>query len=239
MLAWILALIGSFVGSALSAICGFGIGIFMMIVLPYAIAPYSASCTVGLVSIIQAAWLAWIYRKKIRIKSAIPPLIAYFIITLLIVPKIKNLSNDSLRTILGIFLLIIGIYFIFFNGKLKIKATPVNGFIAGVIGSVMGSMFSVAGPPMSLYFGSALDGKEEYIATMQFYFCITNIYLSTLRFINGYIDKTVLICLVWAIIGMLGGTLLGKKIFSRLNADGVKKCSYALILISGLVMIIL
>lgn len=236
MLAAILAAAGGFFGSALSAICGLGIGIITMILLPYAVEPYSASCVVGLVSIIQAVWLAWVYRKKIRLKSILPPLAAYFIITFIMVPLMKGFSAQSLRKVLGVFLVIIGIYFIFFSGRIRVNISVRNGIIAGSVAAVMMSMFSVGGPPMSLFYGAAFDDKEEYLGTMNFFFAVTNIYLSALRIINGFVDKTVLQCLIWATVGMIAGTLVGKKIFSRLNADGVRKCSYGLMLVSGLIM---
>lgn len=238
MLAAVFAAAGGFFGSALSAICGFGIGIFTMIMLPYAIPAYSASCVVGLVSIIQAVWLAYVYRKKIRLGSIIPPLAAYFVITLIMVPLIRNFSPGAMKRILGIFLVLTGIYLIFFSGRIRVKINTRNGLIAGAVTAVLMSMFSIGGPPMSLFYGSAFDDKEEYMGTMNFFYGVTNIYLSTLRVINGYVDGTVLRCLVWATVGMTAGTLIGRKIFTRLNADGVRKCSYGLMFVSGLIMAI-
>ena len=94
MLAGILAAAGGFFGSVLGAVCGLGIGIVTMIILPYAIDTYEASCVVGLVSIFQAVWLAWVYRKKIRIRSILPPLAAYFVITWIMVPLMKTLLQQ-------------------------------------------------------------------------------------------------------------------------------------------------
>lgn len=238
MLAGILAAAGGFFGSVLGAVCGLGIGIVTMIILPYAIDTYEASCVVGLVSIFQAVWLAWVYRKKIRIRSILPPLAAYFVITWIMVPLMKNFSAGMLRNVLGAVLVLIGIYFIFFAGRIRVKMNVRNGIAAGSITAVLMSMFSVGGPPMSLFYGSAFDDKEEYLGTMNFFFSITNLYLSALRVINGFINATVLECLVWATVGMIAGTLIGNKIFSRLNADGVRKCSYALMLVSGLIMVL-
>lgn len=226
-------------GAMISMICGFGLGVIAMMCLPHVMSSTMASsATVSMVCIFQSAVVAWTYRSKIQWKDIVYPLIPYLVISAICIYYGKLAPNSALQLALGVFLIALSIYFIFISKKVSLKHDMKNGLIAGALGGIMSSLFGVGGPPASLYYSSAYDDKEVYLATIQTYFLVTNIYSTTVRMINGVVTKEVLLAVVAGVFGMLAGTYIGKKIFDRIDANTMRKATYVLMAVSGVILVV-
>jgi uncharacterized membrane protein YfcA len=149
----------------------------------------------------------------------------------------KKVSGDSFKILLGAVLVILSIYFLFFNKKIKLKPTVPNGIIAGTLGGALNGLFSTGGPPAVLYLTSATPDNITYFATIQFYFCLTNIYSIANRAINGLITLDLLLYAAVGLIGCISGDLLGRKVFDKLDAQKLKYVIYIGMIISGVLML--
>ena len=237
-MSFIIAFFTGCFGSAISVICGFGLGVFSMMFLPhFMFSTMAASAVVSITAVFQSAWIAFHYRKKVKIKDTLFMVIGYLVLSTICVIFGKNIPNKTLKLALGIFLIVLSIYFIFFSKKIKMQPTPRNGLIAGSLGGIMSSMFGVGGPPAGLYFSSCYDEKEDYLATIQTYFLVTNIYVTTIRAFNGIVTAEVLLASSVSLVGMVFGTYMGKKLFDKMNADAVRKAIYILMAVSGVILI--
>ncbi len=146
-------------------------------------------------------------------------------------------SGEIFKILLGVVLIALSIYFIFFNAHIKIKPTCFNGILAGTLGGTLNGLFSTGGPPAVLYLSSATTDNTTYFATIQFYFCFTNLYAIATRAANGIINTEILI---WAAIGVMGcmmGDFIGKFVFNKLNSDKLKNIIYIGMIVSGIVML--
>ena len=239
MITYIVAFFAFAGGAATSVICGFGMGVFTMMFLPHVMS-YTLYCSavISIVSFLQASWICWHYRKKVQWKSMVFMVLGYFIFSTLSIHYGKNISGPALELALGIFLVVLGIYFITIASKVRLNPNKKTAFGAGCVGGVMSSLFGVGGPPAGLYYSAAFDDKEMYLGTIQSYFMITNFYVSCVRAVTGIITREVLICACFGVAGMILGTFAGKKVFDRINAVTMKKLIYALMIFSGAVMII-
>lgn len=236
---YILCFIAGCVGCTLNVICGFGVGVFSMMFLPYFMeSTFAAAAMINIITVFQASWICWHWRKKVRWKQMIVPLCGYFVLATVTSHYAMSLSNAALKVLLGIFLVSLSVYFLFVAKKLRIRPTVPNGLIAGGVGGIMSALFSVGGPPMSLYYSSAFEDKEEYLSTLQSYFLVTNIYIVGVRIHSGVVTQSVLICSAVALVGMIAGTFIGKKIFDRINADTMRRTIYIMMAVSGIVMLI-
>lgn len=223
----------------LNVICGFGVGVFSMMFLPYVMeSTFAAAALINIITVFQASWICWRWRKKVQWKQMLVPLCGYFVLATVTSHYAMSLSNNTLKMLLGIFLVALSVYFLFIAKRLRIKANVPNGLIAGGIGGVMSALFSVGGPPMSLYYSAAFDDKEQYLATLQSYFLLTNIYIVGVRVHSGVVSQSVLICSAVAIVGMILGTFIGKRVFDRINADTMRKMIYIMMAVSGIVMLL-
>lgn len=232
----LLLLIGA--GAAfVQRVSGFGLGIFAMIFLPHILPSHTAAAAIAsLFSCVTTTYNTVRYRQHIAFKTAIP-MIAAAIVTITAAVRFATLvSADSFQMLLGGVLILMSLYFIFFNQRIKIRPTIGNGLIAGSLGGILGGLFSTGGPPAVLYLTNALDNNMVYFATVQFYFCFTNIYATFNRVVSGIITRDVLTYAGIGILGCLVGDWIGGKVFDRLDAKALRKVIYIGMIISGVLM---
>ena len=219
-------------------VSGFGLGIFAMMFLPHFLPSHTAAATIScLFSCYTTTFNSIKYRKNVAYKTAIPMLAAAMIPIVIAVVFSAKVSADVFRILLGSVLVILSIYFLFFNKRIRIKPTPINGVIAGTISGVLNGLFSTGGPPAVLYLTSATPDNITYFATIQFYFCLTNLFATTVRSIKGLITVDLLIYAGVGILGCIAGDFLGRKIFDKLDAQKLKYIIYIGMIISGVLML--
>ena len=219
---------------------GFGFGIIAMVFLPFFIGSYGEAVALsGLCSVLGTAFTAYHYRKKIDFKSVVFLSVGCMIMTLLATIFLKTQTNDFLVKMLGFILILTALYFIFLNGKIKIKPTVPNAIFTGTLSGILNGLFSTGGPPAVIYVLSAYsEDKEKYIGTIQAYFALTGIYSIIVRAANGFVTTNILMLLPFGIIGMFIGLFFGCKLFKYINVKVLKCCVYGLIAVSGVIMII-
>ncbi len=219
-------------------VSGFGLGIFSMLFLPYFMpSPTAAAAISTLFSLVTSSYNAVTYRRNIKYKMVLPMMCAALISIPIAVRFSVAVSANIFKILLGAVLIILSLYFMLFNKNIRLKPTISNGFIAGALGGTLSGLFSTGGPPAVLYLSSATKDNMTYFATIQFYFCFTNLYSTTMRAANGMINFDLLVLAVIGIMGCMAGDLIGKKVFDQLDANRLKRIIYIGMLISGIVML--
>lgn len=172
--------------------------------------------------------------KKVNLRQVIVPVISYSIATFISIELAKGLETDFLRRILGVVLFILAIYFIVLNGKIRIKPSLKNGIIAGMLSGIGGGLFAITGPPVVVYFLSALNDKEEYMATVQTFFFLSAASTLVLKLITGTFGYCSPMWMLFLLVGVAIGNFVGVKTYSKLNADKVRLCVYVFMALSGM-----
>jgi uncharacterized membrane protein YfcA len=67
---------------------------------------------------------------------------------------------------------------------------------------------------------------------------MSNLYVIFLRAQKGYITREVLLYSAIGLCGMALGTILGNTVFQRINANTMRKAIYAMMALSGIVMLL-
>ena len=218
-------------------VSGFGFGIFAMLFLPSLMPVASAAAISTLLSCCSSSYNTVRNRKSIPFRTLLPLMISALVTIPLAVMLSKHISNHFFKKLLGVVLILLSIYFLFFNQKIKIKASVPNGLIAGALSGMLSGLFSTGGPPVVLYLTQATATNLSYFAATQCFFSLTGIYSSVMRIINGIITWQVLFYAVFGIIGCMIGNWLGKFVFDKLDAKKLKTVIYIGMCISGLLMI--
>ena len=232
----LLILIG-FIGSLLQRVTGFGFGIFMMMFLPGLMgSSVEAAAMAGLCSCCTCTYNAIRLRKSIQWKLVVPTITASLVTVPLAVRFSAQAPENLVRVLLGVVLILLSIYFLFFAGKLRLRPSVGGGLCAGAVSGVLGGMFSMGGPPVVLYLVQALADKTAYIATMQAHFSVINLYSAGTRSLNGIITTNVLLCFAVAVVGSLAGNYAGGKLFDKLDGGKIKKLVYLVMIFSGITM---
>lgn len=226
-------------GGFVQRVSGFGLGIFVMLFLPYLTPEIAIAATVScLFSCGTSTYNAVKYIKKVNFKLISPVLIASMLILPIAVYFSAEMPQRTFEYILGAVLIVLSIYFIFFNEKIKMRRSTKNGIISGGLGGVLNGLFSTGGPPVVLYLSQVANDNMEYFAGIQFYFCVTNIFATVLRAFNGLVTKQAIIMAAFGFIGCMIGDAVGSLVFDRLNAKKLKFIIYIGMIISGVLMII-
>ena len=79
--------------------------------------------------------------------------------------------------------------------------------------------------------------KMAYFATIQFYFCFTNLYATAMRTANGMLSGNVLLYAAVGAVGCLAGDFLGQIVFDKLDGDKLRRIIYIGMIISGVMML--
>lgn len=219
-------------------VSGFGLGIFAMLFLPYLTPDIASAATIScLFSCGTSTYNAIKYRKNIPFKVVLPLMCAALVVIPFAVRYSVSVSAEFFTVLLGVVLIVLSIYFIFFDKRVSIKPTLFNSIVSGGLGGILNGLFSTGGPPIVLYLSHAIADNIIYFAGIQFYFAVTNIYATVFRAVNGVVTWNLLYLAAIGFVGCMAGDVLGKLIFDKLDGRKLRLVIYIGMIISGLLMI--
>ena len=229
----------SFFGATIQGITGFGASLVIMTFLPYFIALPQAVALSGVIPLVQMAVLVWMYRKAINIRRLIYPTLFYLVGCFITIRYTLSFDPGRLKFTFGIFLVLLGIYFLKFNDKIKLKDTIFVMFVCSFSSGLINGLFGIGGPLMVLYYLTACDSMDEYVGNIQACFFLTDIYCLLARAREGIFTTALIGPSVVGIAAILIGQVLATKILHRINnEDLIRHCTYIMVCISGVVMIL-
>lgn len=233
MFLWLI--LASFAGGFLQAAIGFGYATVVMAVFPLFLPSIPVSSTVcAVLSLVASSTMFLQYRRDARPRHVLWLIAAYFVVMPFATIWSAGAPKIVLSVIFGLFLILLGLYYLLTVDKTRISATPGTGIAVGAIAGVFGGLFSVSAPPAALYCLSTLDTKEAYVGTLQFFFLITNIYSVGVRAISGQVTTSVL---AWSLIsagGLLLGLWLGRvALYKRSGLSRIRSWVFIFIMCMG------
>lgn len=219
-------------------VSGFGLSIFAMIFLPYLMSTTDAVTVATILSLSATILNTVKHYKHVLYRIALPMVGAALVSIPIAVRFSVMVPEDVFKILLGVVLIALSLYFLFFNQNVRIKPTIFSGIASGTISGVLGGLFSTSGPPAVLYLSSAISDNLIYFATIQFYFCLTNIYTISVRIASGIVGWNILPYVVVGIAGCFVGDFIGKLVFDKLDAKKLKTIIYIGMIISGVMMLV-
>lgn len=226
-----------FVGSALQANMGLGVAILNMVVFPLL---FDFSTAVALSVIIANATilcLIWRYWREVRWKTLAPMAIISVLVSIATTLFSFKLEQRVMKLILGGAFALLSIYFLVGADHIRIRPSLKNGLLIGAAAGVGNGLFGVGGPPAALYLMSSLQEIRPYIATIQTYFLISNVFTLTIRSMAGAVHLSHLPLIVVGWCCAAAGSYVGIRLSGRLPERLTKRLVYVMIGISGLVTI--
>lgn len=227
--------LASFAGGFLQAAIGFGYATVVMAFFPGFLPGIPVSSTVCAVLSLAASSTMFIqYRKDARPRHVLWLIAAYFVVMPFAAIWSAGAPKLVLSVIFGLFLILLGLYYLLTADKTRISAATGTGIAVGALAGLFGGLFSVSAPPAALYCLSTLDTKEAYVGTLQFFFLITNLYSVGVRAVNGQVTPQVLVWSLVAVGGLLLGLWLGRvALYKRANLARIKRWVFLFILCMG------
>lgn len=229
----------SIIASFIQRVSGFGFGIFVMMFFPFFLPSYGESLTLSgllagttalLIAVRDWRYICWRLMGIIILFNVIASFVA--------IEYMSSLGNETLKRCLGIVLVLISLYFLFYEGKLNLLFRSKSAqVIIGTISGVMGGMLAMPGPPVVLYCIGVIEDKQRYITTLQAFSVIFNIFYTLFRARVGFFGENTLLWWGIGLIGLVIGAWLGSLCFERISRILLKRIVYIIMLISGVVAI--
>ena len=225
--------------SFVQSVTGFGFGIFAMTMFPYLLPSFSeATMLSGLLALTTSSVIVFKYRAFIEWKSIVWILFTFLVISAYSIFILSGLEEHFIKRILGFVLVLASIYFSFFKERIKLKTNLKTQIGMGVLSGFMGGFFGMQGPPAVLYFMASARNKNVYIACIQVYFLIGNIFMSCVRAYNGFFSREVALNYALGLFGILLGAYIGGKVFRKISEKWLKRAIYCYLAVSGIVVFI-
>lgn len=226
-------------GGFVQRVSGFGLGIFVMLFLPHLLPSHTMAATMaGMLSIFTSSYNAIKYCKQVSYRTVLPLILSAFAVIPIAVYFSAVVPARLFQILLGVVLIGLSIYFLFFNSRLHLKPTIRNAVFAGVLGGTLNGLFSTGGPPIVLYLTHAMTDKLTYFATIQFYFALSNLGSTVIRAANGLLTPLLLFYAAIGIVGAFIGNWIGNRVFEKLNGERLKQIIYIGMIASGVSMLV-
>ena len=234
MLFWISWILIAMAGGVTQTLTGFGSALVMMLVVPYFLTVVRSAAVVSLVSGLLSVFLVWQYRDRLKPKHVVFPLICYLAASLSLLPFVQKIDLKLMGLLFGVFLTLLGLYYLFFSEKARIPDTPAATALCGLFSGVCAACFGVGGPLMSLLFLEKFPKREEYSANLQLFFLMTNLFNTGARVINGIFTVDLVPAVLTGVAAIWAGKMIGLKLADRLSPDMLRKAIYLLVMLSGI-----
>lgn len=234
-LVFLLTIVASFI----QRVTGFGFGIFVMMFFPYILPTFGESITLsGLLAGTTSLLIAIRNWRFIRWRLMGTVLLFNVLVSYIAIEYMASLSNATMKRVFGVALILIALYFLFFDGKLKMLLRSYTAQAGiGIISGIMGGMFAMPGPPIVLYSIGVINDKREYVATLQALFFTLNIFYTLFRLKVGFFAESTLTLWAFCLFGCFIGAWAGARLFRLISLPLLKKIVYLLMIVSGFVAV--
>lgn len=225
----------SFMAGLIGGVSGFGAGTMQMMVLPWFFPLNVAAGISGVICCTLTAGLFWRYRKHVKPKKVILPILFYATGSFCAISFSAYVDQAFMKKVMGVFLIFLSIYFLFLQKKKVNRVGAVTAVIFSVVSGVCDGLFSIGGPLMVILFLARSESKEEYLANTQLHFFVTLVINCLIRFHNGIISAVHAPYMLVGIVMILVGGMVANRIADRINAEQLRKIVYVCVGISGVI----
>ncbi|GHP13689.1 sulfite export protein [Lentilactobacillus fungorum] len=228
-----LVLLPAILAGIVQGITGFGSAIVLMVFLPSILPIPQSAGVASLIMSVSNLMLAWRYRHSIHFKRVIFPFIIYAGVAFIALKLVNTIDVHLLKSMLGGLLVALSLYFLLV--KAKVRHYPIYvAIIFMIVSGFFNGLFGIGGPLMALYFLSLADTKETYLASIQTFFLMDQLYVTSVRFYDGILSVNDIPLILLGIVGGIIGTMIANRITTHMNIQMIQKCVFVLIGISGL-----
>lgn len=232
---------GLFVGLSaglLHGMTGFGAGIILMLYLPTLYTVTGSAAITGAISVVLSGFMVFQYRHFVKFKKVMKPTFLYMIICTLTIMISSMISTVYLKKGLGIFLILLACYYLFFSKNTQEMKKPVACFCI-ILSAICDGFFGIGGPLMVVYFMSKTKSQEEYLGCLQMFFLINCLYNTFLRIYRGILVIDYLPMILLVAVGIVIGSLIAKRLLKYIDENKIRKFIYIVIGISGFINVII
>jgi uncharacterized membrane protein YfcA len=233
-----LAVVIIFISFVINAFAGFGGGIVAVPFLALLFPLRTLSPLINLLGFTSNLFLIKTFYKTIHYSLLIPLVIGNLVGSIIGIHYLLNVQNSILLKILGVVILASSVIFYLIDKRFTLKPNLFVGLIAGCLSGLLSSLFSVGGPPIILYLTSIIKDKTQLRTTSLAFFFINGIMQVILIFTNKLATKEVLTLFLIFLPILIFANWIGHRIHHKTSEELFRKLVFAILLFSGIILLI-
>lgn len=225
-------------GATIHGITGFAFNMIFLSCVRYFLPYTDALALMSLLSLFVLITGVIIYRHHIVWRWLPIPLLSIVICTSLSVWVLQYISwFPYWYKLLGIIFILLALYMLFWQGKIKIRPTTGNALLFCGLGGIVQGLFGAGVPFITMYFLNVAEKKEEYQSTMQ----VLGFSIMLVDFLgrcaSGMVTAVTVHYAALAVwMGFLG-LWIGYRLFQCVNALLLKRIVCLIVLVNGVLML--
>lgn len=230
-----IAFVPAVLAGVVQGVAGFGSAVVLMAFLPAAFGVTHATGIVSPVCLVLDLVIFWRYRSFARPRLILPASALYLAVSSVVIVLVKSADQASMKLVLGVFLVALSIYLLFFqgDGAFEPRGAVAVGFVAA--SGLTEGLFGFGGPLMALYYLARTQSNEEYLGTIQGFFTINSVYITLFRAAMGIATLADVPVVALAVAGVVVGSAVAGRVVARLNRAAISRLAYAFIGVAGVV----
>ncbi len=231
---YLIIFIAAIAAGMLRSFAGFGAGIILLLILPRFFDVVTATTLNQAICTGMPIIVAIRYRKYTEWKKTLLPGIAFIAAAMSTIRLLKNIDLSWLGAAMGLFLILLSVYYLFWAKKIEINPTPLVAVLFGLISGVLSGLFSIGVTLMAVYFLAITEDRNHYIADLQSMMAVSNLFSLATRVSTGFYTASLIVPTLIGFGGMLLGQYAGDRISGRMNEEKIKQFIYILVGITGI-----
>ena len=236
MILWMLA---AFVGYFVKGVAGIGNTLVVTSAMAYTRTNAEITPVELLLCVPTNLAVTWVYRRHIDWKLAIAPLCMVLAGDALGVLLLKNVDVTAMRAVIGVVLILLSVEQLWreLRGKPTRAGHPALMLTLGISAGVLCGMFGV-GALLAAYLSRVTTDDATYKGTMSIIFTIENFFRVIAYSATGLLTAVSLTRAAILLPFMGAGLFLGIRLSNRLNARTMRLIIGAMLLLSGLPLLL-
>jgi uncharacterized protein len=224
-----------FFAALVRATLGFGDSLLAMPLLALAVGLRTATPLAAIMSSIIAASMLLQEWRTMDLRATWKLILSTLVGIPIGLLLLKNAPEAVVRVILGILLVLYGLYSLV-RLPLPRLTHPLVVYLFGFVAGVLGGAYNTNGPPVILYGSMQGWPPERFRATLQGYFFPTGLIILAAHFASGLWTPDVLKMLLFSLPGIVLAILLGSLLARRIPSTRFSSLVYASLVLMGVLM---
>ncbi|MBI9043212.1 MAG: sulfite exporter TauE/SafE family protein [Anaerolineaceae bacterium] len=226
-----------FMAALFQSTFGFGLALLSIPLLTIFISITTATPLLALIGSLNALGILLLSRKNVAWNSIWRLIMGSILGAPLGIWLLINASESLVKTILGVFLILYGIYNLLPTNLPELKNER-WGYLFGFFAGVLGSAYDINGPPVLFYGTMRRWDPQKFRSSLAGFFLPSNIIISISHFSSGLITSEILKYFMLSIPGIFLATWLGTIFNKRFKTEKFNRYLYILIILLGAYLII-
>lgn len=225
----------AFLAGLVQGVSGFGSGTVQMMFLPWFFPLNEAAGIGGVVSCTLTAVLFFRYRKFVKLRKVVMPIILYAFGSYCSISFSTMVDQALMKRVMGAFLILLSIYFLFVRKTKMERVGFVTAAVFSVLSGISDGLFGIGGPLMVILFLARSESKEEYLGNTQALFFVTLVINCLLRVYKGILTTLHIPYILLGIALIWAGGFVASRIADRIDGERLRKIVYVCVGLAGLI----